>query len=87
MANNYRQINVKAALADQNSIFYCYQTLINLRKEYQIFFFGDYQDLTANVANYWCYLRRYNNQQLLVITNLTEQPVNWQLPKTLQGTN
>ena len=33
VANNYRQINVKAALADQNSIFYCYQTLIKLRKE------------------------------------------------------
>ena len=87
VANNYRQINVKAALADQNSIFYCYQTLIKLRKEYPIFIFGDYQDLTANIADYWCYLRRYNNQQLLVITNLTEKTVNWQLPKTLQGTN
>lgn len=87
VASNYQQINVKAALEDPNSIFYCYQTLIKLRQEYPIFILGDYQDLTANVADYWCYLRRWNNQQLLVIINLTEQPVKWQLPDDLADIN
>lgn len=85
VANNYPKINVKAALNDPNSIFYCYQTLIKLRKTYPIFIFGDYQDLTPDVANCWCYVRHWNNQTLLVIANLTENTVKWQLPKGFEN--
>lgn len=85
VANNYSKINVKAALDDPNSIFYCYQTLIRLRKTYPIFIFGDYQDLTPDVANCWCYVRHWNNQTLLVIANLTENTVKWQLPKGFEN--
>ena len=85
VANNYPKINVKAALDDPNSIFYCYQTLIKLRKMYPIFIFGDYQDLTPDIANCWCYVRHWNNQTLLVIANLTENTVKWQLPKALEN--
>lgn len=79
VANNYPKINVKAALDDPNSIFYCYQSLIKLRKEYPIFIFGDYQDLTPDNADCWCYVRSWNNQTLVVIANLTEDAVKWQL--------
>ncbi|MFQ0996872.1 alpha,alpha-phosphotrehalase [Gilliamella sp. CG25] len=85
VANNYPKINVKAALDDPNSIFYCYQTLIKLRKMYSIFIFGDYQDLTPDIANCWCYVRHWNNQTLLVIANLTENTVKWQLPKGFEN--
>ena len=85
VANNYPKINVKAALDDPNSIFYCYQTLITLRKTYPIFIFGDYQDLTPDNADCWCYIRHWNNQTLLVIANLTENMVKWQLPKALEN--
>lgn len=85
VANNYPKINVKAALNDPNSIFYCYQTLIKLRKEYPIFIFGDYQDLTPDNADCWCYVRHWNNQKLVVIANLTENAVKWQLPKALKN--
>ncbi|OCF94710.1 alpha,alpha-phosphotrehalase [Gilliamella sp. wkB308] len=85
VANNYSKINVKAALDDPNSIFYCYQTLIKLRKMYPIFIFGDYQDLTPDVANCWCYARHWNNQTLLVIANLTENTVKWQLPNGFEN--
>ena len=87
VSNNYQQINVESALKDPNSIFYCYQTLIRLRKEYPIFIFGDYQDLTPDIADYWCYLRSWNNQKLLVIINLTDKAVKWQLPQALQTSN
>lgn len=85
VANNYPKINVKAALDDPNSIFYCYQTLIRLRKTYPIFIFGDYQDLTPDNADCWCYVRSWNNQTLVVIANLTENTVKWQLPKALEN--
>ena len=87
VANNYPKINVKAALDDPNSIFYCYQTLIKLRKTYPIFIFGDYQDLTPDNADCWCYVRHWNNQTLLVIANLTENTVKWQLPKALENSS
>ena len=87
VANNYPKINVKAALDDPNSIFYCYQTLIKLRKMYPIFIFGDYQDLTPDNADCWCYVRHWNNQTLLVIANLTENRVKWQLPKALENSH
>lgn len=87
VANNYPKINVKAALNDPNSIFYCYQTLIKLRKMYPIFIFGDYQDLTPDIANCWCYVRHWNNQTLLVIANLTENTVKWELPKALENSS
>lgn len=85
VANNYPKINVNAALNDPNSIFYCYQTLIKLRKMYPIFIFGDYQDLTPDIANCWCYVRHWNNQTLLVIANLTENTIKWQLPEALEN--
>ena len=85
VANNYSKINVKAALDDPNSIFYCYQILIKLRKMYPIFIFGDYQDLTPDIANCWCYVRHWNNQTLLVIANLTENTIKWQLPKGFEN--
>jgi trehalose-6-phosphate hydrolase len=84
VANNYPQINVKAALDDADSIFYCYQTLIALRKRYPIFILGDYQDLTAGLADYWVYRRSYQQQQLLVIANLTDKKINYSLPPQLQ---
>ncbi|OCG34315.1 alpha,alpha-phosphotrehalase [Gilliamella sp. Gris1-4] len=87
VANNYPQINVKAALDDPDSVFYCYQTLIKLRKTYPIFIFGDYQDLTPDIADYWCYIRRWHNQKLLVIANLTDKTLTWSLPNSLQLLN
>ncbi|MDF7669698.1 alpha,alpha-phosphotrehalase [Orbaceae bacterium ESL0721] len=83
VANNYQTINVASALADPNSIFYCYQKLIALRKQYPIFSLGDYQDLDLNNDKVWIYTRYYNQQKLLVMANLQDQPYLGSLPKTL----
>lgn len=87
VANNYPTINVKSMLDDPNSVLYCYQKLIKLRKQYPIFIFADYQDLTPDIAEYWCYLRRWNHQHLLIMVNLTEKPITWQIPNELQEIN
>ncbi|MDF7668015.1 alpha,alpha-phosphotrehalase [Orbaceae bacterium ESL0727] len=83
VANNYRTINVASALADPNSIFYCYQKLIALRKQYLIFALGDYQDLDLNNDNVWIYARHYHHQTLLVMANLHDQTYSVSLPKTV----
>lgn len=41
--SRYQEINVKESLEDQDSIFYYYQKLIQLRKQHKIMVYGDYQ--------------------------------------------
>ena len=43
LSDNHVQINVSNALADKNSVFYHYQQLIQLRKQYPIIVEGNYQ--------------------------------------------
>ena len=40
---NHKEINVEAALADPDSIFYTYQTLVALRKEHPWLVTADYE--------------------------------------------
>ncbi|AJI96075.1 alpha,alpha-phosphotrehalase [Yersinia ruckeri] len=75
---NYPEVNVSAALADKNSVFYAYQRLISLRKQHDIFTYGDYQDLCPEHPSLWCYLRSWRNQRLLVVANLSDKSVQWQ---------
>ncbi|MCG6199614.1 alpha,alpha-phosphotrehalase, partial [Anoxybacillus sp. LAT_38] len=41
VAPNYKEINVKRALEDEDSIFYHYKKLIQLRKAYDVIAYGD----------------------------------------------
>ncbi|EQB4254927.1 alpha,alpha-phosphotrehalase [Yersinia enterocolitica] len=76
--SNYGEINVDAALADADSVFYAYQYLIALRKQHDVFTFGDYQDLCPQQPDLWCYLRSWQGKQLLVVANLSGAPQQWQ---------
>lgn len=69
---NHREVNVKANLADPNSIFYCYKQLVRLRKENPILVWGDYE-LVDTPANVFIYLRRYQNQTWAVIANISQE--------------
>ncbi|WP_145555182.1 alpha,alpha-phosphotrehalase [Yersinia canariae] len=75
---NYNEINVDAALADADSVFYVYQYLIALRKQHDVFTFGDYQDLCPQHPDLWCYLRSWQGKQLLVVANMSGEPQQWQ---------
>ncbi|MBW5834754.1 alpha,alpha-phosphotrehalase [Yersinia enterocolitica] len=76
--SNYGEINVDAALADADSVFYAYQYLIALRKQHDVFTFGGYQDLCPQHPDLWCYLRSWQGKQLLVVANLSGEPQQWQ---------
>ncbi|THA07703.1 alpha,alpha-phosphotrehalase [Rodentibacter pneumotropicus] len=74
VAHNYTEINVEKALADKNSVFYTYQTLIKLRKKLPILTEGNYTDLCPNHTSVWAYQRQTNGQTLTVLANLSAQP-------------
>ncbi|WP_392559896.1 alpha,alpha-phosphotrehalase [Orbus mooreae] len=73
VAKQYPSINVEKALADKSSIFYFYQMLIQLRKQYEILILGDYQDLLPASNDLWIYQRQYQHAILTVVANLTDK--------------
>jgi len=69
---NYKDINVVNALKDKNSLFYTYKNLISLRKNEKILTEGTFEllDLGETV---FAYKRLYKQEQLTVISNLTDK--------------
>ncbi|MCU8406750.1 alpha-glucosidase [Vibrio vulnificus] len=82
---NYPEINVEQALADSDSIFYHYQKLIELRKQYPAIVYGDFTPLFAEHDSVFAYVRSHQDEQLLVINNFSDQYVSLALPDNLQN--
>ncbi|MBP3041064.1 alpha,alpha-phosphotrehalase [Bacillaceae bacterium Marseille-Q3522] len=80
-AADYQKINVQKALADKNSIFYHYQKLIQLRKQYDIITNGDYQLILAGHHAIFAYIRSNNQgEKLLVVNNFYGEETDFVLP-------
>ncbi|PKG25358.1 glycoside hydrolase family 13 protein [Niallia nealsonii] len=80
---NYQKINVEQALADENSVFYYYQKLIKLRKQYEIIVYGDYQLILEDDKQVYAYTRTLGEETLLVITNFSGEKPTFILPTNL----
>lgn len=66
---NYKTINVKNILKDNESVFYHYQKLIQLRKEYKVIQEGRYIPLLEEHESIFAYQRKLNDEDLLVFNN------------------
>lgn len=66
---NYNYINVENALRDEDSIFYHYKKLIQLRKRYDVIAYGDYRPILEDDRDIFAYIRRYDGEILVVINN------------------
>ncbi|MDU1060216.1 MAG: alpha,alpha-phosphotrehalase [Leclercia adecarboxylata] len=84
LGNNAETINVEAALADPDSVFYAYQRLIQLRKTLPVLTWGDYQDLLPDHPFLWCYRRQWQGQTLMAIASLSRECQPWQ-PQAVEG--
>lgn len=80
-AANYKEINAEKAVADKDSVFYHYQKLIQLRKEYDIVTDGKYELLLADHDAIFAYIRSNGNEQLLVVNNFYADEVEFHLPE------
>ncbi|AYA76138.1 glucohydrolase [Bacillus sp. Y1] len=76
---NYQEINVEANLEEPNSIFYCYQKLIQLRKDHPIIVWGDYELVTDTPEQVFMYLRHFEGETWSVVANFGEQTKTLQL--------
>ncbi|WP_025730262.1 alpha,alpha-phosphotrehalase [Heyndrickxia ginsengihumi] len=75
VADSYKEINVEEALKDPDSIFYHYQKLIQLRKQYDVITQGNYALLLADHPQIFAYTRKWNNETLLVVNNFYEHEI------------
>lgn len=80
---NYGEINVAAALADKNSIFYTYQSLIALRKEASWLRTADFE-LVDSSDKVFAYKRLAGVQTYLVVVNLSSQEQPFQLSQSVK---
>ncbi|AIM15022.1 trehalose-6-phosphate hydrolase [Bacillus sp. X1(2014)] len=83
IADNYKEINAEKALQDPDSIFYHYQKLIQLRKEYDVITEGNYELLLENSNDIFAYVRTYGTEKLLVINNFYGKETKAVLPSSL----
>ncbi|MEM6052596.1 alpha,alpha-phosphotrehalase [Erwinia sp. P7711] len=75
IADNYRDINVVQERENTDSVLYTYRHLIALRKSMPILTSGNYVDLDPASEVCWCYQRRNSDNTLLVIANLSPDPI------------
>jgi oligo-1,6-glucosidase len=81
---NYNEINAAKAVADPDSIYYYYQQLINLRKEYEIIVYGKYELILEDHDKIYAYTRAYGNEKLVVMTNFSGEETKFDLPVGIQ---
>lgn len=83
VAANYPQVNAAAAMADPDSVFHHYRRLIELRKTDPLVTTGRYELLDRDHPAVFAYLRRGEDEALLVVNNFYADPVEWPLPAQL----
>ncbi|QKY12115.1 glycoside hydrolase family 13 protein [Janthinobacterium lividum] len=82
---NYPEINVAAALEQPGSVFFHYQKLIALRKQWDVMVYGKYLPLLEQHPQVFAYQRSLGSQQLVVVNNFSDEHVELDLPALLHG--
>ena len=79
VCGNYKEINAEKCLADKDSVFYYYQKLISLRHELPVITDGVYELLDAENEKVYSYLRKGENETLVVSCNFTDETVEYEM--------
>lgn len=69
----HTEINVERNSNDDNSIFYHYQKLIQLRNQEDILANGEYQRIDVGDDEVWAYIRIYQQERWLILNNFKEE--------------
>lgn len=83
--SNYTAIHAKAQMKDENSVFYYYKKLIQLRKTHEVLIKGEYELLLEDHPDLFVYTRSFGNKALLVVANFHNKLVSLDLPDKIKG--
>ncbi len=84
--SNYKEINAEAAQNDENSIFYYYKQLIQLRKTQEVLVYGSYRLLLENDGKIYAFMRELGKIRWLVVLNFFASAVTFHLPEDISYT-
>ncbi|SFJ69061.1 alpha-glucosidase [Halobacillus dabanensis] len=76
---NFKEINVEREQESEDSIFHYYRKLIEMRKQKPALIYGDYTPYLEEHDEIFSYLRRYEGEKYLILTNLSEKEVSFDL--------
>ena len=82
---NYVHINAEAALEDPDSVFYYYQKLIHLRKNYPVIQMGEFNLVYPADEKVFAYRRDTDEEHLLVVCNFTDETLEFEVPEDFHG--
>ena len=77
---NYKEINARAEIADDDSVFHHYRRLIELRHTEPAVVHGVFHMLLADHNQVYAFTRRYGSTELLVCANFSGEPVTVEIP-------
>jgi oligo-1,6-glucosidase len=78
---NYKEINARAEIADDDSVFHHYRRLIELRHAEPAVVHGDFHMLLADHNQVYAFTRRYGSTELLVFANFSGEPAAIEVPE------
>lgn len=82
VASNYTEVNTENETISKKIRDY-YKNLIQLRKEYSIIQEGSYEPFELGHESVYAYVRKHNDQKLLVLNHFYEDEVVMKIPKEL----
>jgi oligo-1,6-glucosidase len=77
---NHNEINARAEIADDDSVFHHYRRLIELRRTEPAVARGDFHMLLADHDQVYAFTRRYGTTELLVLANFSGEPATIEVP-------
>jgi oligo-1,6-glucosidase len=77
---NYKEINAKAEIVDEDSVFHYYRRLIELRHTEPAVAQGDFHMLLADHDHVYAFTRRYGTTELLVLANFSRELATIEIP-------
>ena len=78
VTKNSSYINAQAELADEDSVFHYYRKLVQLRKDYDVVAYGDFEALAERHPQVFAYRRTYGGEELLVVNNFYGRETVWE---------
>ena len=85
---NYKNINAKAEVADENSVFHYYKKLIALRRNSKwtdVIVYGTYKLLDEDNEKVFSYTRQLDDKKLIIICNMSDEEVNYKVSEQFGG--
>ena len=82
---NYKNINADMQINDPNSIFTCYKTLIQFRKQYDVLEDGTFELLLPEDEHFFAYKRENKEETMYIVCNFYNEIVACPMMEALEG--